>query len=126
MLYSSRILCFWPRTVPAGSALPSLQLSLVTADTADIVYFSVAHLAEFRAGSSAAGAALAVYKERSGFVAQKIYRIVDSVDGNVAAPADMPAAVLFFGAHIQKDGTLGCPIAVDFLVNIYRLENIQK
>ena len=50
---------------------------------------------------------------------QEIGRIVDFFDGNIAAPADVSAAVLFFRAHIEEDGTLGGSAAVDFIVDIY-------
>ena len=100
-------------------SLSSLQLTLEGIDPADVVHFRVAHLAELGDSLPAAGSALAVDKERSGFVMQEIDRVVDFFDGNIAAPADVSAAVLFFRAHIEEDGTLSGSAAVDFIVNIY-------
>ena len=100
-------------------SLSSLQLTLEGVDPANVADFRVAHLAEFGNSLPAAGSALAVDEERSGFVMQEIDRVVDFFDGNIAAPADVSAAVLFFRAHIEKDGTLSGSAAVDFIVNIY-------
>ena len=100
-------------------SLSSLQLTLEGIDPADVVHFRVAHLAELGDSLPAAGSALAVDEERSGFVMQEIDRVVDFFDGNIAAPADVSAAVLFFRAHIEEDGTLSGSAAVDFIVNIY-------
>ena len=108
------------------SAFASLQLALELLDSTNVVYFCITHFAELGDSGPAADTALAVHEERSGFVMQEIDCIVNLLDRDVSAPADVSAAILVLAAHIEKDGALGCPAAVDFFVNIYRLEKIQK
>ncbi len=108
------------------SPLPSLDLSLERFYASDVGDVGIAELFELGNGCFAAGAALAIDKDRSIFVMQQIYGIVDFRQRDVAAASDMAAAVFIFCTDIDKDSSLGRPAAVDFLVDIYSFKKIQK
>lgn len=104
----------------------ALLLSLKVFDAANVAYVGVAHFFQLGNGLSAAAAGLAVNEDGSGFVMQEVYGVVDFADRNVAGASYMSAAEFVLCPHIQKDGTLGCAAAVDFLVDVYSFKNIQN
>lgn len=112
--------------IPSGSAFPSLDLSLIILDASDVAHIGVAHFFELGDSSPGAGAALAVNKDGSRFIAQEICGVVDLCDGNIAAAADVAAAVFLLCADIQKDCSFCRPAPVDFFVDVYSFKKIQK